>query len=729
MLRELLVLALTGFCLTQALGIETHTADMDFLHKQKKIYELFFYIDQPKLIGSEFYEVGRTYDIEQNIDLYKDKMVAREFLYRFKLGMLRKGALFSVYYQEHREELRALFKLFYYAKDFATFYKTASWARLYMNEGMYIMALTTAVMYRQDCKYIALPPMYEVYPHLFFNNEIIQDAQRIKMTGYKKEVGTGNVETFLINTNYTTSFMKYFSDKEYQLDYFYDDVGLNNYYYYIRTIFPFWVSLKDLEVPKQIRGELYYYVHQQLMARYYLERLSNGFGEIEDFNMYKKFAPGYFSTLVYANGVAQPSRDRYSEVPVYKYKYVKEIRNIESRILAAIDSGFIMDREGKQYSLYSHEGLNYLGNLIEGNGDSCNTRFYGAIDALYRDIFGFNYDCKQKNCKVPSALQLFSTSLRDPAFYRLYKRIIGYFYRYKCNLPTYTKGDLEFSGVYIEDVKLDKLYTFFEEYDYLINNAVTVDNYKDGMNFNMKARKYRLNYKPFTYTIDVKSERTTKGMVRIFLGPSYDDRFFKEQTYFYYNWYNFVEVDKFMVELKTGMNTIERKSTESSLTAKDIFSGEKFYKKLLKAVEGNEPFTYTNKMYGFPDNLYLPKGRVGGYPFKLFVYIYPIDEAKLTTYDIPLFGKMLYDGKPFGFPLDRPMYPWYYDLKNMYFRDVYVHYMNENIEGYQYQKEKHFAEKYETYGHQYPKYEKYEKYDKYYGKHETYPVGIEKTLF
>ncbi|XP_015112052.1 arylphorin subunit alpha [Diachasma alloeum] len=730
MLRELLVLALTGFCLAQAAGIETHTADMDFLHKQKKIYELFFYIDQPKLIGSEFYEVGRSYDIEQNIDLYKDKMVPREFLYRFKLGMLPRGALFSVYYKEHREELRVLFKLFYYAKDFATFYKTASWARLYMNEGMFIMALTTAVMYRPDCKHIALPPMYEVYPQLFFNNEIIQDAQRIKMTGYKKEMGVGNVETFLINTNYTTSFMKYFADKEYELDYFYDDVGLNNYYYYIRSIFPFWISLKDLEVPKQIRGELYYYVHQQLMARYYLERLSNGFGEIEDFNMYKKFAPGYFSTLVYANGVAQPSRDSYSEVPAYKYKYVKEIKNIEYRILAAIDSGYIIDKEGKQYSLYSHEGLNYLGNLIEGNGDSCNTRFYGSIDVLYRDIFGFNYDCKHKNCVIPSALQLFSTSLRDPAFYRLYKTIIGYFYRYKSNLPAYTKNDLEFSGVFIEDVKLDQLYTFIEEYDYLINNAVTVNNYKDGMNFNVKARKYRLNYKPFTYQIDVKSERTTKGMVRIFMGPSYDDRYFKKQTYFYYNWYNFVEVDKFIVELKTGLNTIERKSTASSLTAKDFPGGDKFYKKLLKAVEGNEPFTYTDKLYGFPDNLYLPRGRVGGYPFKLFVFIYPIDEANLTTFDIPLFGKMLYDGKPFGFPLDRPMYPWYYDLKNMYFKDVYVHYMKENVEGYQYQKElygsQHFTEKYETYGQQYPK---YEKFGKYYGKHDVYPMDIEKTMF
>ena len=99
------------------------------------------------------------------------------------------------------------------------------------------------------------------------------------------------------------------------------------------------------------------------------------------------------------------------------------------RILAAIDSGYILDRDGKQIGIYTPEGLNILGNIIEGNKDSYNLRFYGAVDALFRDIFGFNYDCKSKSCYVPSALQSYSTSMRDPAFYRLYKRIMNYFLR------------------------------------------------------------------------------------------------------------------------------------------------------------------------------------------------------------------------------------------------------------------------------------------------------------
>ncbi|KAH0540905.1 arylphorin subunit alpha-like isoform X1 [Cotesia glomerata] len=679
-MMKLLVLAISAFCLTQAMAVETHTADINFLHKQKEIYDLFMYVEQTDLRGADWYETGRNYDIIQHIEDYQDKEIVREFMYRFKLGMLSRKSLFSVYYKEHREELRALFKLFYTAKDFETFYKTACWCRHYINHGMFVTALTTAVMYRPDCKYIVLPPMYEVYPHLFFDNEFIQEAHRYYMS-YKKRTGmkkTSGEDLFLdyslIDRNATSQFMKWYMDKEYHLSYFTDDVGLNNYYYYLRNLFPFWINRSDVDMPKHIRGELYYYLHQQLMAHYYLERLSNGMGEIEDFDFYQSFTPGYFSNLVYGNGVSMPSRDHHSQIPSYKYKYVNEIENIESRILAAIDSGFIYDHEGKQYGLYTPEGFNYLGNLIEGNYDSCNTRFYGAIDALYRDIFSFNYDCKHKNCFIPSALQVHSTSLRDPAFYRLYKRILSYFFRYKCHLPSYTRSELEFPGIKIEDVKVDKLVTFMEPYEYFINNAVTVDTFKDGMSFTIKVKKYRLNYKPFTYHIDVKSDKNIKGVVRIFLGPSMDNDYFKDPNYMYHNWYNFVGFDKFYFDFKVGMNTIKHHSNDSMFTVNDFMGSDYFYKKLYKSIEGSEPFTYHDKGYKFPNNLYLPRGAVGGMPFKLYVFIYPFNESKTTFFDLPMFGKMMYDGKPFGFPLDRPMKPWFFDLNNMFFKDVYIHY-------------------------------------------------------
>lgn len=73
-MKEFLALALTAVCLAQAMSVETHTADMEFLHKQRKIYDLFMYVDQSKLVGSDWYEVGRAYDIEANVENYSDKV-------------------------------------------------------------------------------------------------------------------------------------------------------------------------------------------------------------------------------------------------------------------------------------------------------------------------------------------------------------------------------------------------------------------------------------------------------------------------------------------------------------------------------------------------------------------------------------------------------------------------------------------------------------------------------
>ena len=134
-----------------------------------------------------------------------------------------------------------------------------------------------------------------------------------------------NVETFLIDVNYTSMCSKPVVEREYQLDYFTEDIGLNNYYYYFRSVYPFWLGYDDLavNVPKSYRGELYYYIHQQLMSRYYLERLGNDLGEIEYFDMDRPFVPSYYSNLMYPNGVSLPKRDFWSMVPFYKLKYVK----------------------------------------------------------------------------------------------------------------------------------------------------------------------------------------------------------------------------------------------------------------------------------------------------------------------------------------------------------------------------------------------------------------------
>ena len=95
-----------------------------------------------------------------------------DFLTLYKNGMLKKDAIFTYYNQEMREEMMLLYRLFYFAKDFNTFYKTACWARIYLNPALFTTAFTTAVIYRDDTKYIRLPAIYEIYPNMFFDSKV-----------------------------------------------------------------------------------------------------------------------------------------------------------------------------------------------------------------------------------------------------------------------------------------------------------------------------------------------------------------------------------------------------------------------------------------------------------------------------------------------------------------------------------------------------------------------------
>lgn len=88
-----------------------------------------------------------------------------------------------MYYPKLREQTEALFRLFYYAKDFDTFYKTACWARIYTNEMQYIYSFFNAVIRREDTKFIQLPPIYEMYPYGFFNSEVLEKVHHAKIFG------------------------------------------------------------------------------------------------------------------------------------------------------------------------------------------------------------------------------------------------------------------------------------------------------------------------------------------------------------------------------------------------------------------------------------------------------------------------------------------------------------------------------------------------------------------
>ncbi|XP_043278884.1 larval serum protein 1 alpha chain-like [Venturia canescens] len=662
-------------------GAPVVTADKSYVTKQKSIYQLYWHVDQPTTVLPELYQKARTFSIADHLDSYTNQVAVQEFLDLWKHGMIPREEIFSVFYPHHLEEAKALFNVFYYAKDFNTFYNTAVWARFNVNEKLFSYALSVAVIHRPDTKFIKLPPLYEIMPHYFFNNEVIQQAYHIKMgdvSGVKKGVNIkyheGGVNDIVINANYSGWYMSHDYHSEEKLTYFTEDVGLNSFYFYFKHEFPFWISSTDLQLPTNLRGEVYFYGHKTLLTRYYLERLSNGLGEIEYIDWHKPIVPGFHPSIVHPNGLPFPHRPSWSEIPVYKYPYVHDVEDIENYISLAIDAGFLLDSKHNHVDIYTPEGFNMLANVIEGNADSINYRLYNSLDHTCKKILGFNLEPVHKYQIVPSALETFTTSLRDPAFYRIYKKIVNYLLKFKANLPTYTHDQLVFPGVKIESIAVDKLTTFFDHFDSEISNALPVTSHKEAQNLNVKVRQHRLNHKPFTYHITINSDKNVKSMIRIFLGPKYDVH--GHELDMTENWVNFMELDQWVVDLKTGVNKIERSNHASQYVFPDEVTGSMFYKKIEKAVETGEQFTYSQQLYGFPDRLVLPKGKKEGMPFKLFVFVSPIDENVMHTIETPVWGTTVVDGHPLGYPLDRPIKSHVFNpqhVPNMFYKDVMIY--------------------------------------------------------
>nr|AXY94715.1 arylphorin subunit alpha-like [Habrobracon hebetor] len=643
-------------------------ADQDFLLKQKKVFQLLYHVSQPDISNPELFQEGLAYDIGANIDSYSNKDAVNHFLELYKFGFLPRGAIYSLYYPKLLDETKALFKLFYYAKDFDTFYKTALWARNRLNEGEFICAFYEAVIRRPDTEYLQLPPPYELYPYAFFNSEVIEAAKNAKL--YNKLV-EGN--SYIIYANYSGWYLNRAYDTEMRVNYFLEDIGLNTFYFFYRMDNPFWLSSEEFGLQKNLRGEEFLYVHKTLLNRYNLERLANGLEKIEEFLWEGEFYPGYYPTMVYGNGLAYPQRPGMSRIPPYKYHYLRYIHDIEDRISTAIDLGYIIDNDGSHHNISSPEGLNLLGNIIEGNEDSCNKNFYHSLDWYGRKVLGFNLEPKTPYQVIPSALESFSTCMRDPAFYRLYNRYLSYWYRFKETLKPYSKNEIVFSDLKFESIAVDKLITYFDYFDSTISNGLPITSKQDADNLMIKVRQSRLNNKHFTVHFALNSDKAQKVAIQLFLGPKYDA--LGNLLDFSESYKDFYEIDYWITDVNAGLNKLERTSHDFIFLMADRDPSEILYKRVLKALDGSEKFMYKKNLYGIPERLLLPKGKRAGSIFQLFAYVSPVTQP--VTYKSRVFGSYQYYMKPGGFPLDRPIYYPHFQGPNMFFKDITIYHKTD----------------------------------------------------
>ncbi|XP_077293805.1 hexamerin 70b-like [Arctopsyche grandis] len=667
------------------------TVDKDFLVKQKHVYQLFYHVHQQN-IHKEQVDIGREYSIESNMDKYTDTQVVKKFLHRYREGMVPKGRNFAITNRTMMYDAEALYELFYHAKDWETFYNTACWAREFINEQLYVYALSIALIHRPDTYKMMLPLIHEIQPHYFFTNDVMQKAYYAKMQGHSDDLGDrvhqGPDKSVIINSNYTGWQFNY--NEEQKLSYFTEDIGLNSMYYYMHLNYPSWMDGSKYGLTTDRRGELYYYLHQQLLARYYLERLSNGMGEIPNFSWRWPVETGYQPSMRYFNGLEFPVRPNHFDLRRGEFLgNLMQVEDYERRIRDAIDQGYVVLKNGSHVSLHEPESIEHLANIIEGNPESANMRLYKYSNIIAKILLGNSVHPVLDHFVAPSALEQYQTCLRDPMFYQLYKRYVGFFNQYKKLLTPYTKEELNCPGVKIENVEIEKLVTYFDHFNSEITNAGWLNkeeakNQEDHMK--IMVRQTRLNHQPFTVTINTVSEKVTKVVVRMYLGPKYDGK--GNLINLNRNRLNYFELDQFLYNLKSGKNIIRRNSRNFRWNTNDATPSSMIYKNITDALEGNHEFVITESepLYGFPDRFVLPKGRKGGMPYNLYIIVSPYvcsspcpPEGQGLSDKVGT-GSRLLDSLPMGYPWDREIVSehTFRSMPNTHFEGVVIFHKKES---------------------------------------------------
>lgn len=557
-----------------------------------------------------------------------------------------------------------LITMFMNAKDADEFVSLAAYCRDRINKHMFFYALSVAILHRPDCRGLKLPSNAEIFPSLYMDLSVINRARK------EAALADDSKEPVEIPQNYSSTNL----EAENKVAYFREDISLNLHHYHWHLVYPFTGPIEI--VKKDRRGELFYYMHQQMIARYNFERLSNGLNRVvpvDDFN--DPIPDGYFPKLASGtNNRPYPSRSPNMILSNVKrkdaYVNIGKLKIWRNRIFEAIHTGFALQPDGNRIKLGVPEkgdtenGIDMLGNMIESCVLSVNSKYYGSFHNSGHDIIAHIHDPDHRYLETGGVMGNNATAVRDPVFYAWHAHIDDMFYEFKRNIPGYDTDDLDFPSIVVKEVEVltdnqtlngnCELSTFWQKSKMDVSGGL--DFAQSG---SVMVQYTHLQHISFKYIIKINNnfEGNRKGTIRIFLAPKYgeDGTQFTliEQARL------FIELDKFTKTLEPGENIIDRKSSESSVTLNyDMTSVWKNPSNLIANEEEEDC------KCGWPQHMLIPKGSAEGLHCSLFVMVSDGDKdhveykAKHCKKDASSYcgviNEMYPDRRAMGYPFDRP---------------------------------------------------------------------------
>lgn len=368
--------------------------------------------------------------------------------------------------------------------------------------------MAVATQHRPDTKDITLPSIVQQFPDQFVDPSVFPLA---------REEGTLVMAESRQPIEIPRDFTASEREEEQRLAYFREDIGVNMHHWHWHLVYPAY-GRREI-VAKDRRGELFYFMHSQIIARYNNERFCNRLGRVKPLNNLRERIPeGYFPKIIRGvNNRAYPARVANSmlqdltRVEDDTYTEIADVERWRDNILNAIDQGFVVEQgNGRNIPLDEATGIDTLGNLIESTDLSPNPQFYGNLHNMGHNLISFVHDPDGRHLEDYSVMADVATAMRDPLFYRWHSYLDSIFVRYKNTLPPYRQNQLNYDGVTVNSVNLqittkgsspNILLTFWQKSD--VDLAAGLD-FGPG---NVFAQFTHLQHAPFEYRISANNTR------------------------------------------------------------------------------------------------------------------------------------------------------------------------------------------------------------------------------
>lgn len=460
---------------------------------------------------------------------------------------------------------------------------------------------------------------------------------------------------------------------EAKLDWFREDAAANDHHIHWHIVYP-WAGSRDPRNPsrrfeKDRQGELFVYMHQQMLARYDAERLSVGLQPVKPLSNLDAAIPEAY----------QPNLPQFADRPANTF--LKDSLQPSLPNLKKWDQQIFGDAIKKNATFRDSNGgtvavtAETLGATVEATLASVNQPLYGNLHNMGHVQIAFIPPATQA---VPGVMITPEVAIRDPIFFRWHRHIddLGAAWQDKqgpqtfpppppitirkvlgggvaepaaspdiilCNASAFAGDPQAFGDAQFGGAKWDV-------------DPQTSGKTTDELQTTMKSRQIMgvqvdyLDHEDFFYFFRVANDTAAQQMItfRVFIAPTDNDGMDDRRRW--------IEMDKFQYALAPNAKAVvARSSKDASVVRKPA------------ARPGDPPHAPqpgADPNYcdcGWPYHLLLPRGTNAGMPFRLMVMITNWNDDKVEVEGTC--GSMSYCGKkdkdypdkmPMGFPFHRP---------------------------------------------------------------------------